>query len=573
MKLNGIGASSGIAIAKVLKLTHQLPTITNQPVLNWNDEITSFHKNVKKTAQQISEIKKVAVKKLGQHEASVFDAHLDIINDPVFQSEVIQLINQQKVNALYAVTEVRNKYVSLFEKMDNNEYMRQRATDVKDVTHRLLNNLAELEVVNLEQITSPVILVSNDITPSETAQMNKEFVLGFATNIGGKTSHAAIMARTLGIPAVLGIKNITEKVEKGQEIALDGDSGLVIINPSDLEKAHLINKQKDLIQQTQQLQKYRHKKSLTKDKVQVELAANIGSLHDLDLILNHDAEAIGLFRSEFLYMDKNNWPTENEQFIAYKTVLEKMQGKLVVIRTLDIGGDKQLNYFKFPSEQNPFLGYRAIRLSLDQPEIFKTQLRALIRASSFGNLAIMFPMIATVDEFIKAKEIFNKVYNDLKAAHYHISDNIQVGMMVEVPAAAIMASQFAQHADFFSIGTNDLMQYSMAHDRMNQKVAYLYQPLNPAILNLINMTIKGAHEHKKWVGMCGEMAGDPRVVPFLIGMQLDEFSMTSNAILKTRAQISKIDTSEAKKLVEKALKMSTSKEVEKLLKNFNDQIT
>ncbi len=567
MTLTGIGVSSGIVMGKVLKITLQKPQINDQKIVNFMQEIAHFKDCIKKTVEQIMQIKKLAENNLSKEDVSIFDAHIQVATDPTFQDDVIQMIQTQKNNSIFATHTIAQKYILMFEQMDN-QYMRERAADIKDVTRRLINNLAGIEVINLTNLNEKVILVSHDITPSETVQMNKEFVLGFVTEVGGRTSHAAIMAQSLEIPAVLGVDNIVNKVNNHDQIIIDCDNGVVILKPTDAEIKFFVQKIKDQKVAKLNQETYRNKLTISNDGVKFELAANIGSLTDLESVIKNDAEAIGLFRSEFLYMDKNDWPSEDEQYHAYKQVLEKMGDKLVVVRTLDIGGDKELKYFKFPQEDNPFLGYRAIRFSLDEKEKFITQLRALIRASAYGNLAIMFPMIATIEEFLAAKAIYNNVYQQLKEDHVDIRANIQVGMMIEIPSAAILAKQFAKHADFFSIGTNDLMQYTMAHDRMNAKVAYLYQPLSPAILNLIVQIVKGGHSQGKWVGMCGEMAGDKSVIPFLIGLGLDELSMTPTSILKARAQIAKINVKDAQKLVKKALAMGSTAEVKKLLENF-----
>ena len=443
---------------------------------------------------------------------------------------------------------------------------------LKDVAKRLINTLACIKETDTSSISEEVIIVAQDLTPSETALLDKKYIRGFLTDIGGRTSHAAIMARSLEIPAILGLKNITSKVKSGDIIAMDGESGDVLINPSDSELKEFETKAKLFAEEKLANIKFKGKDSITADGKHLELAANIGAPKDVEGANENDAEGIGLFRSEFLYMDAKDWPTEDEQYNSYSKVLKGIgKNKRVVVRTLDIGGDKTLTYYKFPEEMNPFLGYRAIRLCLDKKDVFKTQLRALLRASIHGKLAIMFPMIATIDEFKSAKRILENCKKELISEEIKFAEDIEVGMMVEVPAAAALSKQFAKYADFFSIGTNDLMQYTMAADRMSEKVAYLYQPLNPAILNMINMTIEGAHSQGKWVGMCGEMAGDKNAIPFLIGMGLDEFSMSANSILYARRQISKINSLEAQKLAQKALSLDTEEEVKKLLKEFNNQ--
>ncbi len=569
MTIKGIGASAGIAIAKVFELIEaelEIKKTTGVPV----EETKKLDSAVSNAIKEIESVKQKASANLDAEHAAVFDAHIQVASDPMMMDEIKQLIESDKVNALWASDQIFNKYAEMFENMED-AYMKERAADIKDVAKRIMNNIAGIKSSDLSTISEEVIIVGEDLTPSDTAQLNKKFALGFATNIGGRTSHSAIMARSLEIPAVLGLGDITKKVKTGDTLIIDGEEGIVIINPTAAEKKEYISKQEELKKEAQELKKFIGKKTISKDGHEVELAGNIGSPNDVAGVLEHDGEAVGLFRSEFLYMDASNWPTEEEQFEAYKTVVSEMKGKRVVVRTLDIGGDKTLSYYNFPKEMNPFLGYRAIRLCLDQVDVFKTQLRALVRSSAFGKLAIMFPMIATVDEFKKAKEILEKVHSNLVKEKVKVAPlkDIEVGMMVEVPAAAANAESFAKYADFFSIGTNDLMQYTMAADRMSEKVSYLYQPLNPSILNLIKMTIEGAHKHNKWVGMCGEMAGDKNAIPILLGLGLDEFSMSATSVLKARRQISLINIQEAKKLAEKAILADNQSDVEKLVKNFN----
>ncbi len=567
MKLNGIGASSGVAIAKVFELEEAHVEIVKSKATP-ADEIKKLDKAIAKTVTDIEAVKAKAIENIGPEEGAIFDAHIQVATDPMMLDEIKALINEEEINAIYASSTISKKYVEMFENMDD-EYMKERAADIKDVSKRLINNLAGVETGNISSIDEEVIVVANDLTPSDTAQLNKKFAKGFATNIGGRTSHSAIMARSLEIPAVLGLGTISEEVKTGDIIAMNGDTGEVIINPTDKEIEAFKAESENLLKETAEAQKFKGKESKTNDGHEVEIAANIGSIVDLKGVLENDAEGVGLFRSEFLYMDAKDWPTEEEQFTAYSEVIKGMNNKKVVIRTLDIGGDKTLEYFEFPKEMNPFLGYRAIRLSLDKPEMFRTQLRALIRASEFGKLAIMFPMIATIDEFLNAKKIYTEEFEKLKKTNSKISDEIEVGMMVEVPAAAAIAKQFAKHSDFFSIGTNDLMQYTMAADRMSEKVSYLYQPLNPSILNLIKMTIDGAHSEGKWVGMCGEMAGDKDAVPVLLGLGLDEFSVSASSVLKVRKQISEISFKEAQALSLKAIESSTEAEVQALVSKFN----
>lgn len=426
-----------------------------------------------------------------------------------------------------------------------------------------------LTIPDLSSISEDSIIVAYDLTPSDTAQLNT-FVKGFATSIGGKTSHSAIMANSLEIPAVVGCGDILSAVEHGDTLILDALDGEVFVNPDEETIKKYEAKAKAYAEEKEALKVLVNAESVTTDGHKVELAGNIGGFKDVEGVLKNGGEGVGLFRTEFLYMDNDHFPTEEEQFEAYKAVLEGMQGRRVVVRTLDIGGDKKLSYFEFPEEMNPFLGYRAIRLCLDRTDIFRTQLRALIRASVYGRLCIMFPMIATVKEFCDAKAIYEEEKAKLIAEGVKVADNIEVGMMVEIPAAAVNADNFAKHADFFSIGTNDLIQYSMAADRMSEHVSYLYQPYNPSVLRLIKMTIDGAHKEGKWAGMCGAMAGEPYAVPLLLGMGLDEFSMSATQILKARKMVNGLSKDEAAKLADEALKLATAEEVLDLVKKAVD---
>lgn len=569
MNFKGIGASNGISVAKVFELKETHVEITDKKITDVESEKKKIDSAIAEAVKQIETVKEKASKNLGAEEAAVFDAHIQVASDPSIVDGAKQLIESEKVNALYAIKQVTDQAHDMFASMDD-AYMKERAADVKDVAKRIINALAGVKGTDVSSIDEEVIIVAVDLTPSETALLDKRYVKGFLTDIGGRTSHAAIMARSLEIPAVLGLGNITDKVKSGDIVAMDGENGDVLVNPTKEEIKDFQAKAEAFAKEQAENMKFKGRESTTADGHHVELASNIGAPKDVEGANENDAEAIGLFRSEFLYMDAQDWPTEEEQYKAYSEVLKGMgKDKRVVVRTLDIGGDKTLTYYKFPEEMNPFLGYRAIRLCLDKRDVFKTQLRALLRASVHGRLAIMFPMIATVNEFKTAKKILEDCKKDLISEGVKVSDEIEVGMMVEVPAAAAISRQFAKHADFFSIGTNDLMQYTMAADRMSEKVSYLYQPLNPAILNMINMTIEGAHAEGKWVGMCGEMAGDKNAIPFLVGMGLDEFSMSATSILAARRQISSIDSLEAKKLAEAALESETQEEVKKLLEEFN----
>ncbi|WP_217948171.1 phosphoenolpyruvate--protein phosphotransferase [Faecalibaculum rodentium] len=556
--LKGIAASAGVNVAKAYKL-EQPEVVIEKREGEPAAELQKFDDALAKTVKDIQGVKERAAKRLSDEELAVFDAHLMMAEDPEFASQIKAMIENDKVNAEYAADTVANQMVAMFEAMDN-DYFRERAADIKDVTFRLKCNLLGLQIPDLTAIDEPAIIVAHDLTPSDTAQLN-EFVKGFATAIGGKTSHSAIMANSLEIPAVVGTKGIMENVKTGDVIGLDAIDGFVYVNPDDVTVEMLNQKSAAFAEEKEALKMMVNAKSITTDGHEVELAGNIGGFKDVEGVLKNGGEGVGLFRTEFLYMDNDHFPTEEEQFEAYKAVLEGMGGRKVVVRTLDIGGDKKLSYYTFPEEMNPFLGYRAIRLCLKEQDIFRTQLRTLCRASVYGKLCIMFPMIATIDEFRQAKGIFEDVKAELLAEGVAVADDIQVGMMVEIPAAAVLADEFSKYADFFSIGTNDLIQYSMAADRMSENVSYLYQPYNPSILRLINMTIKGAHKNGKWVGMCGAMAGEPYAVPILLGLGLDEFSMSATQILKARKVVTGLSYADMQKLAEKCLNMDSAAEV------------
>lgn len=567
MELKAIGASNGIAIAKVYKLIEQRIEVEKEQVTNIEEQLRNLEQALDISLTEIRKLYTETLKNLGEDKAKIFMAHEQIISDPTIIDEIKQMITSEQVTSSYASFVIANKYIAMFKAMDD-AYMRERASDIEDVTNRLIKHLLGIKIQDLAIIDEEVIIVSSDLTPSQTAQLNPEFVKGFLCDIGGRTSHAAIMARSLEIPAIVGLKDITSKVENDELIIMDGKTGVVITNPSSAQQVEWKELQTQWKIKQQQLQKYKDEPTITLDGHKVTLEGNIGSFHDVDSVIDNGGNGVGLFRSEFLYMNSNQWPTEEEQFQAYKAVLEKIPNDMVVIRTLDIGGDKHLSYYQFESEMNPFLGYRAIRLCLDQIDVFKTQLRALLRASVYGKLAIMFPMIATVNEFKEAKAITLQCKEELKQENIAVSDDIQIGMMVEIPVAAVMSDIFSQYADFVSIGTNDLIQYGIAVDRMSPKVSYLYQPYNPGILRLIKMTIDGAHLNKKWVGMCGEMAGEILALPLLLGMGLDYFSMSSTSILEARKIINSLTKKETFILVNEALKCHNENEVITLVTKF-----
>ncbi|EAK8940933.1 phosphoenolpyruvate--protein phosphotransferase [Listeria monocytogenes] len=566
-ELKGIAASDGIAIAKAYLLVEPDLSYKKTEVTDVESEVKRFESALEVSRTELSMIREKAAKDLGEDKAQIFDAHLLVLNDPELTGPIEESIKNSKTNAETALQETTDMFIGMFESMDN-EYMRERAADIKDVRKRVLSHLLGVTIPNPALIDEEVVVVAADLTPSDTAQLNRNFVKGFVTDIGGRTSHSAIMARSLEIPAVVGTKEVTASVAKNDIVIIDGLEGNVIIHPTEEQIAHYEKIKSDFALQQAEWDKLKNEKTVSKDGVHVELAANIGTPNDLEGVISNGGEAVGLYRTEFLYMGRDNFPTEEEQFEAYKAVVSGMDGKSVVVRTLDIGGDKTLPYLELPEEMNPFLGFRAIRLCFANEELFRTQLRALLRASVYGNLKIMFPMIATVNEFRQARDILLDEKAKLKAAGTEVSDSIELGIMIEIPAAAVLADQFAKEVDFFSIGTNDLIQYTMAADRMNERVSYLYQPYNPSILRLVKMVIDASHKEGKWTGMCGEMAGDQTAVPLLLGLGLDEFSMSASSILKSRSLIKRLDQSEMVKLAEEALNKSTAEEVVELVEKY-----
>ncbi|MBS4749868.1 phosphoenolpyruvate--protein phosphotransferase [Granulicatella sp. zg-ZJ] len=556
--LKGIAASDGIAVAKAYRLIEPDLSFETKKVTDIDAEVARLQAALEKSQSEIEAIRDVALENLGPKEAQVFEAHLMVLGDPELVGQVKATIESNASNAESALKEVTDMFIGLFESMTDNPYMQERAADIRDVTKRVLANLLGVQIPSPATIREEVIVVAKDLTPSDTAQLNRQYVKGFITDIGGRTSHSAIMARSLEIPAIVGTGTVTADVQQGDLLIIDGLDGNVFVNPDEETVAEFETKAKNFADQKAEWEKLKNEKTITKDGKHFELAANIGTPKDLKGVHANGAEAVGLYRTEFLYMDSAEFPTEDEQFDAYKAVLEGMDGRPVVVRTMDIGGDKELPYLELPKEMNPFLGYRAIRISLDREDMFKTQLRALLRASVYGTLRIMFPMIATLQEFRAAKAVLENVKSELLSEGVAVADNIEVGIMIEIPAAAVLAHQFAKEVDFFSIGTNDLIQYTMAADRMNEQVSYLYQPYNPSILTLIKHVIDSAHANGKWAGMCGEMGGDQMAVPLLVGLGLDEFSMSASSILKTRSLMKKLDTADMKVLADKAVNECTT---------------
>ena len=569
--LKGIAASDGVAVAKAYLLIQPDLSFETVSVEDTSAEEARLDAALEASQNELSLIRENAVASLGEEAAQVFDAHMMVLADPEMVGQIKETIRTKKINAEAGLKEVTDMFIAIFEGMEDNPYMQERAADIRDVTKRVLASLLGKKLPNPATIDEESIVVAHDLTPSDTAQLNKKYVKAFVTNNGGRTSHSAIMARTLEIAAVLGTNNITDLVQDGDVLAVSGITGEVVINPTEEQIAEFKAAGEAYAKQKAEWALLKDAQTVTADGKHFELAANIGTPKDVEGVNANGAEAVGLYRTEFLYMDSQDFPTEDDQYEAYKAVLEGMNGKPVVVRTMDIGGDKELPYFDLPKEMNPFLGYRALRISISETgnQMFRTQLRALLRASVHGKLRIMFPMVALLKEFRTAKGILEEEKAKLLAEGVAVADDIQVGIMIEIPAAAMLADQFAKEVDFFSIGTNDLIQYTMAADRMNEQVSYLYQPYNPSILRLINNVIKAAHAEGKWAGMCGEMAGDQTAVPLLVGMGLDEFSMSATSVLRTRSLMKKLDTAKMREYANRALtECATMEEVLELSKEY-----
>ncbi|QGV04306.1 phosphoenolpyruvate--protein phosphotransferase [Lactobacillus acetotolerans] len=572
--LKGIAASDGVAVASAYLLVEPDLSFSKTSISDVDAELARYKKAIKESTEEVKKIRDTAKKSLGKDEAQVFEAHLMILSDPEFTGAIEKEIKDQKINSEAALDETSQKFIKIFEGMTDNTYMQQRAADVRDVSKRIMAHLLGKQLPNPASIDHEVIVVAHDLTPSDTAQLNKKYVKGFVTDVGGRTAHSAIMARSLEIPAVVGTESITKSVKNGQTLIVDGLNGDAVVDPSDSQVTDYKQKGSDFLKQKAEWKKLKNEPSVTADGKKFTIAANIGTPNDMKGVHDNGAEAIGLYRTEFLYMDSSDFPTEDQQFEAYKKVIEGMNGKQVIIRTMDIGGDKHLDYWDLPKEMNPFLGVRAIRLSLKNQKIFRTQLRALLRASAYGNLGIMFPMIGTLKELREAKSILFDEKDKLVKKGVKVGKDLQIGMMIEVPAAAVLADQFAKEVDFFSIGTNDLIQYTMAADRGNDNVSYLYQPANPSILRLIKHTIDSAHKNGIWCGMCGEAAGDNTMFPILLSMGLDEYSMSATSVLRIRSLMKKFNTKDLKELANKACYVSETAEenkelVDNLMKKLN----
>lgn len=558
--LVGKGISEGIGLGKAVILKENGLKIEKQKIEDISAEKQQIYDAVKEVESEIEKL----IQNIDGTEKEIMQAYLMILQDPSLIQETIKIIEQDKCNSAYAVENGLNQIIKTFEEMDD-PYMAARSRDIEDMKKRILAKLLKIEEIDLSKLPENTILVAKELSTSDTAKMNLKNISGIITEIGGVNSHMAIIARTNEIPAVVGIKHIFENIKENDYIALNGATGEIFLNPTQEKIKELTKNQENIKQEKQELEKYKNKKAITKDGHQVELLANIGGPQDIQIVIDNTAEGVGLLRSEFLYMDAKDFPSEEEQFEAYKKIAESLENKRLVIRTLDIGGDKDLKYMKLPKEENPFLGYRAIRIYLDNVDLFKVQLRAILRASSYGNVAIMLPMISSIEELRKSKEIIEEVKQELKEKNIKFNENIEVGIMVEIPSSAVMADEFAKECDFFSIGTNDLIQYTIAVERGNEKLANLYSHFNPAVIRLIKSAIDGAHKNGILCGMCGEAAGDVRFIPLLVGLGLDEFSMNANKILKVRKLITDLDFEECKQLAKKVLELESTEGVKRIL--------
>ncbi len=561
--LKGNGVSEGIGLGNVVILKNEEIRLEKIQIENIESEKEKFYKAFHETESEIKEL----IDKLSGTEKNIMEAYLMILQDPTLVQETVQIIEKEKCNAEFATEEGFNTIIHMFEEMDD-PYMAARSADIADMKKKVLYKLLNKKEINLAQLPSNTILVTNELTTSDTAKLDLKSIEGIITEVGGVNSHMAIMARTHEIPAIVGIKQITKKLDDNDFIAMNGKTGEIVINPSEEVLKEFKEEKETLKKDKEKLKTYKDEVSATKDGHHVEFLANIGGPQDIELVLNNAAEGVGLLRSEFLYMNSDDFPTEDEQFEAYKKVAEKLADKKIVIRTLDIGGDKNLKYMKLPKEDNPFLGYRAIRIFLDNVSLFKVQLRAILRASAYGKLAIMLPMISSVEELRESKKIIQEVKEELKSKEIPFNENIEIGIMIEIPSAALMAEQLAEECDFFSIGTNDLIQYTVAVERGNENVSNLYTHFHPAVIKLIKSSIDGAHKNNIICGMCGEAAGDPSFIPLLIGLGLDEFSMNSNKILQARKLIKELMLSDCQKLAEEILKLKTSEEIKSKLLIF-----
>ena len=567
--VTGIAASPGIVFGKALVLKEE-PIVLNTQKISADQidaEVAKFYAGREKTAAQLNSIHEKALRTLGAEKAAIFEGHLMILEDEELEEEILAYLKENLVTADVATNKIIDQQVAVLSEIDD-EYLKERAGDIRDIGNRLLRNILGMHIVDLGDIQEESILVAYDLTPSETAQLNLDKVLGFITDIGGRTSHTSIMARSLELPAIVGTNDITAHVKTGDLVILDAISNQIHINPSETEIAAFKAQQEKLAAEKAELAKLKELPAETLDGHRIEVAGNIGTIRDVDGVLRNGGESIGLYRTEFLFMDRASLPGEEEQFEAYKEIVEAMEGKQVVLRTMDIGGDKELPYLDLPKEMNPFLGWRAVRIGLTRREILDTQLRAVLRASAFGKLAVMFPMIISVEEIRELKSIVAELKAQLRAEGHAFDENLQLGVMVETPSAAVNARHLAKEVDFFSIGTNDLTQYTLAVDRGNEIIAHLYNPLTPSVLNLIKQVIDASHAEGKWTGMCGELAGDVRATALLLGMGLDEFSMSAISVPHVKKLARSISYADAKALADEALAQPTAADIERLVNDF-----
>jgi len=567
--ITGIPASPGIVFGKALVLKEEKIVLDTQKISEdqVEAEVARFYAGREAAVEQLNSIHQRALKSLGEEKAAIFEGHLMILEDEELEEEIIDYLRSNKVNASVAASKIIDQQVEMLSEIDD-EYLKERAGDIRDIGNRLIKNILGMHIVDLGDITEESILVAYDLTPSETAQLNLEKVLGFITDIGGRTSHTSIMARSLELPAIVGTNNVTARVNTGDYLILDAVNNRVYVNPTQAEIDELKTLEAKLAEEKAELAKLKDLPAVTLDGHKVDVVANIGTIRDCEGAHRNGAEGVGLYRTEFLFMDRDQLPSEEEQFIAYKEVVEAMEGRLVVLRTMDIGGDKELPYLNLPKEMNPFLGWRAVRIALDRREILHAQLRAVLRASAFGKLAVMFPMIISVEEIRELKSVLETLKAELRAEGKAFDENIQVGVMVETPSAAVNAKFLAKEVDFFSIGTNDLTQYTLAVDRGNELISHLYNPMSPSVLGLIKQVIDASHAEGKWTGMCGELAGDERATLLLLGMGLDEFSMSAISVPRIKKLIRHVNYQEVKALADEALEKPTAAEIEQLIQAF-----
>jgi phosphotransferase system enzyme I (PtsI) len=559
----GIAVSAGVCRGKVVVLHHARHAIVRRelPPDSVPAEIKRFEHALVRTRQQITEVQRRVADTMSSSEADIFDAHLLMLEDRVLIEEVIKIIHEQMVNADFAFHTASDRYIAVLEAVED-EYLRERAADLRDLTTRVLDNLLNVkQQLDLRHLTEPCILVGHDLSPSTTAQLDRNFVLGFVTDVGGKTSHTAIIARSLDIPAVVGAQNISEELETGDYALLDGYNGTVIVNPTDQTLFEYGQLAKIKASLTEKLREIQLQPAVTLDGKVIHLSANIEDQHDVEAVIKHGGEGVGLFRTEFLFINRDKLPTEEEQYLVYREVVEKLKPNPVIIRTLDLGGDKFASQLQLAEEMNPFLGWRAIRFCLAQPEVFRAQLRAILRASAHGSVRMMYPMISGIDELNQANEHVERCKQELRTENVPFDDKLQIGAMIEIPSAALVSDALAKKVNFFSIGSNDLIQYTLAADRTNEKVSHLYEPTHPSILRLIKMTVDAAHAQGIWVGVCGEIAGDPVLVPLLLGLGIDELSAAPSAIDSVKYMIRRVKNDEATRLADDALKSESASEI------------